>query len=193
MPEIHEMEAFSSRRLRACRTVVLDGVRWFNVMDLCETHGISDAAKAMKQLNNRDAREINCATEYGPWKMWFVTELGALRLLHKRAPRAPAPRKRAPRAPVPVEPLPERKPVERRTQGGRTLAKFMQIANDMRERINSDEWTPGQELPPVKETAKAWGVSTGTTHAAYVYLRNEGLIWWECTSATYGWFVAGVN
>ena len=166
MTSPHQTQMFSSPKLGECRTVVLDDVRWFNVMDLCETHGIFDAAMAMKRLNNRDAREINCATEYGPWKMWFVTEQGAFRLIGKR--------------------VPTHKP-EKIRSGSRAL--HMQIADDLRQRIEAGEWAPGEEISAIGDIAEAWGVSIPTAICARAHLRDAGLIRPQRSGNTYRWIV----
>ncbi|MXM65525.1 hypothetical protein GR925_19220 [Streptomyces sp. HUCO-GS316] len=70
-------QMWSGQPLGECRTIVLDDVRWFNVMDLCDRHNITDASKAMRRVLLRDSQQITIATEFGPWRMWFVNERGA--------------------------------------------------------------------------------------------------------------------
>lgn len=82
MPE--ETRVFRHELLGEIRTVLLDDVRWFNVMDLCDQNGYSNAAAVMTRVWQRDMQRINCATEFGPWRMWFVTERGAYYLTSNR-------------------------------------------------------------------------------------------------------------
>jgi molybdate-binding protein/DNA-binding transcriptional regulator YhcF (GntR family) len=51
-----------------------------------------------------------------------------------------------------------------------------QIAESLRLRIASGDLAPGDHLPPVRETAEAWGCSPGTAGRAYSQLTREGLV-----------------
>ena len=51
-----------------------------------------------------------------------------------------------------------------------------QIAESLRRRIASGDLAPGDHLPPVRETAEAWGCSPGTAGRAYSQLTREGLV-----------------
>jgi DNA-binding GntR family transcriptional regulator len=61
------------------------------------------------------------------------------------------------------------------------------VANELRARINSGEWNPGEALPTVAELAKSYAVSTASVSKALAVLRDEGLI---VTRPRWGTFVA---
>ncbi|MCP2343377.1 GntR family transcriptional regulator [Actinomadura rupiterrae] len=51
-----------------------------------------------------------------------------------------------------------------------------QIANDLRERIQSGELQPGARLPTIGDLQRDWGCSDGVVREALAVLRSEGLI-----------------
>lgn len=57
-----------------------------------------------------------------------------------------------------------------------TVALHDQIADDLRERINSGELAPGDRLPPMRELQERWGCSDGPVRTAFAILRREGRI-----------------
>jgi GntR family transcriptional regulator len=52
----------------------------------------------------------------------------------------------------------------------------VRVLNDLRRRIEADEWEQGQQLPTVRELGMHYHVSTRTIHRAYKALAEEGLI-----------------
>ncbi|MER6564877.1 GntR family transcriptional regulator [Streptomyces sp. NPDC001093] len=56
------------------------------------------------------------------------------------------------------------------------LLKYEQIADDLRTRIASGEFGPGDLLPSGRDLAEQWGVSRATVVKAYDVLRADGLV-----------------
>ncbi|MFM9566103.1 GntR family transcriptional regulator [Streptomyces turgidiscabies] len=54
--------------------------------------------------------------------------------------------------------------------------KYLQVADDIRARIESGELTPGSRLPSGSEISKQYGGSTSVAVAAYKLLTEEGLV-----------------
>lgn len=57
-----------------------------------------------------------------------------------------------------------------------SAARYMQIANDLRHRIEASELLPGQTLPTVRQLAHQYGVTTQTVAKATKHLVERGLI-----------------
>lgn len=47
---------------------------------------------------------------------------------------------------------------------------------DLRQRIASDEWAHGEQLPPVRELADHYGVARRTVSRAMAKLADDGLV-----------------
>jgi GntR family transcriptional regulator len=50
------------------------------------------------------------------------------------------------------------------------------VSAALRERIAAGEWLPGEQLPPVRDLATAYGVSVTTVRKALAPLQADGLI-----------------
>lgn len=63
-------------------------------------------------------------------------------------------------------------------QGGAVVAQpeYLRIAADLRRRISSGEWGPGDRLPTLPALCQEYRVSETTIRNALTLLRNEGLI-----------------
>lgn len=61
----------------------------------------------------------------------------------------------------------------------------VQIADDLREQVDSGTYAPGDKLPPVRELAGAYHVVTGTVRDAIDILRREGILQTRSTRGTY--------
>lgn len=59
------------------------------------------------------------------------------------------------------------------------------IADDIRQKIQSGEWKPGQKLPGERELCTHYGVARGTLKAAFAELHRQGLIRQLPGSGTY--------
>jgi GntR family transcriptional regulator len=64
-------------------------------------------------------------------------------------------------------------------------AQYKEIARDLRERIISGEYQPGDALPFMRDTAVAHGVSDITVRKAYALLVREGLVETRGRGGTY--------
>ncbi len=53
---------------------------------------------------------------------------------------------------------------------------YEQIADAIRQQINSGAYQPGQRLPTVRELKQAWNCTVGTAQRAYQILADEGLV-----------------
>ncbi len=62
------------------------------------------------------------------------------------------------------------------------------IERDLRARIGSGEWEPGEQLPTSRELAGHYGVSTRTIHRVLHRLEDDGLI---VIRGRWGVFIAG--
>jgi DNA-binding GntR family transcriptional regulator len=51
-----------------------------------------------------------------------------------------------------------------------------QVADDLRQRIKSGEWQPGEQLPSVAKLAAQYGVVKSTAFKAVHVLADEGLL-----------------
>lgn len=54
--------------------------------------------------------------------------------------------------------------------------KYVEIADDLRGRIDGGEFPPGGRLPAERDLAKSYGIAQGTLRQALGVLRDEGLI-----------------
>ncbi|MGJ6962533.1 GntR family transcriptional regulator [Streptosporangium sp. G11] len=53
---------------------------------------------------------------------------------------------------------------------------FLQLADDLRHRIESGEYAPGARLPSIRELAKTYGIAAQTVQNALRELRHENLV-----------------
>ncbi|MEU2043668.1 GntR family transcriptional regulator [Nocardia niwae] len=60
------------------------------------------------------------------------------------------------------------------TKSGRP--RYLQIADDLRSRITSGEYSPGERIPTKASLMEQWGVALNTVDRAVDELRNDGLI-----------------
>ena len=67
---------------------------------------------------------------------------------------------------------------------------YLQIMEQIRQRIAAGDWAPGKELPSIRALAAALNVSVITIKRAYLDLESEGVI---VTRHGKGSFVADVN
>jgi Bacterial regulatory proteins, gntR family len=58
----------------------------------------------------------------------------------------------------------------------RALPPYRAVIAALRERIESGEWLPGEQIPSVRKIAQEYGVSVGTARRALVLLKEAGLI-----------------
>lgn len=65
---------------------------------------------------------------------------------------------------------------------------YLQISQDIRQRIASGEWQPGMRIPPVRELSIELGVNPNTAQRSLAELEREGLVYTERTS---GRFITG--
>jgi len=56
------------------------------------------------------------------------------------------------------------------------VPRYQEIADSLRERIDSGELPPGAMLPSITRIGQEWGVSTATAGNALRLLHSEGLI-----------------
>jgi GntR family transcriptional regulator len=57
-----------------------------------------------------------------------------------------------------------------------SLPPYQRIAAALRDRIESGELLPGEQIPPVPQLVETYGVSRNTALRALRVLRDEGLI-----------------
>lgn len=62
---------------------------------------------------------------------------------------------------------------------------YKQIAGDLRDRMNTGEYAPGDRLPSYRALSERYGVASETIRAALDDLRSEGLIASQSTRGTY--------
>ena len=62
------------------------------------------------------------------------------------------------------------------------LPPYRRVAAALREKIESGELLPGEQIPPLPQLMETYGVSRGTVIRALGLLRDEGLI-----EAQQGW------
>ena len=67
---------------------------------------------------------------------------------------------------------------------------YLQIMEQIRQRIAAGDWSPGKELPSIRALAAGLAVSVITVKRAYLDLESEGVI---VTRHGKGSFVADVN
>lgn len=53
---------------------------------------------------------------------------------------------------------------------------YLQIMEQIRQRVGAGEWTPGQQIPSIRALAIALQVSVITVKRAYLELEREGVI-----------------
>jgi DNA-binding GntR family transcriptional regulator len=53
---------------------------------------------------------------------------------------------------------------------------YLQIADDLRQRIQSGEWGPGAQLPSTSHLVDAYGVARNTVRSALRILSEDGLV-----------------
>lgn len=56
------------------------------------------------------------------------------------------------------------------------LPPSQRVLADLRARIESGEWQPGEHMPSARDLAAHYGVSTRTVAKAYAVLAGEGLV-----------------
>src|SRR3954451_6614812 len=56
-------------------------------------------------------------------------------------------------------------------------SRYLDIAAELRERIQSGEWEPGATLPRMADLARGFGVNRDTVARAIAILEAEGLVW----------------
>ncbi|MBC6458044.1 GntR family transcriptional regulator [Actinomadura sp. HBU206391] len=56
-------------------------------------------------------------------------------------------------------------------------ARYREIADDLRRRINEGEWQPGDNLPRMTDLAAEFNVSRNAVARAVAELENDGLVW----------------
>ena len=69
---------------------------------------------------------------------------------------------------------------------------YLQIMDDVRRRIVSGEWAPGQRTPAVRELAIEFGVNPNTMQRALFELEREELLYSERTAGRFVTEDAGV-
>lgn len=62
---------------------------------------------------------------------------------------------------------------------------YIQILQDIRQRIVSGYWPPGMRIPPVRELSLELGVNPNTAQRSLSELEREGLVFAERTSGRY--------
>ena len=67
--------------------------------------------------------------------------------------------------------------------GGRPL--YTQLVEQLKAKIVSGEYPPGQRIPPVRELAAEAGVNPNTLQRAFSELEREGLVYTQRTSGRY--------
>jgi len=71
---------------------------------------------------------------------------------------------------------------------GAARPAYQQVADDLRSKIQSGEYAPGQRLPSHRDLAETYDVAAGTARKALRVLRDEGL---AVMTPGLGTFVAG--
>jgi DNA-binding GntR family transcriptional regulator len=61
----------------------------------------------------------------------------------------------------------------------------VQIADDLRAKIESGTYAPGEKIPAIRTLAESYGVAYQTVREALTVLRNEGLIASQKTRGTF--------
>ena len=57
---------------------------------------------------------------------------------------------------------------------GAAVPAYVQVADDLRRRIRSGEYAPGQRLPSAEDLHQIYDVAVGTARKALRLLRDEG-------------------
>src|SRR6266513_39474 len=65
------------------------------------------------------------------------------------------------------------------------LPRYYQLKEIMRERVQSDEWMPGDLIPSERELGEQYGISRMTARQAITELVNEGLFYREQGKGTF--------
>ena len=65
------------------------------------------------------------------------------------------------------------------------LPRYYQLKEIMRERVQSDEWKPGDLIPSERELSEKYGISRMTARQAITDLVNEGLFYREQGKGTF--------
>ena len=65
------------------------------------------------------------------------------------------------------------------------LPRYYQLKEIMRERVQSDEWKPGELIPSERELSEKYGISRMTARQAITDLVNEGLFYREQGKGTF--------
>jgi DNA-binding transcriptional regulator YhcF (GntR family) len=69
---------------------------------------------------------------------------------------------------------------------------YVQISDDIRQRIASGQWPPGMRMPPVRELSIDLGVNPNTAQRSLAELEREGLVFTERTAGRFITKDAGV-
>ena len=56
------------------------------------------------------------------------------------------------------------------------IPEYERVINEVRQRIMSGEWRPGQRIPKIRELAKEFATGQTTVKTALMFLRAEGLV-----------------
>jgi DNA-binding GntR family transcriptional regulator len=56
-------------------------------------------------------------------------------------------------------------------------SRYLDIASQLRERIEAGEWAPGSKLPTLNELAQQFGINRDTAGRAVAHLETEGYVW----------------
>src|SRR5215467_13995952 len=65
------------------------------------------------------------------------------------------------------------------------LPRYYQLKEIMRERVQSNEWKPGEHIPSERELSETYGISRMTTRQAITDLVNEGVFYREQGKGTF--------
>src|SRR6516225_11268955 len=65
------------------------------------------------------------------------------------------------------------------------LPRYYQLKEIMRERVQSNEWKPGEHIPSERELSETYGISRMTARQAITDLVNEGLFYREQGKGTF--------
>jgi DNA-binding transcriptional regulator YhcF (GntR family) len=62
---------------------------------------------------------------------------------------------------------------------------YVQISDDVRQKIASGQWPPGMRMPPVRELSIELGVNPNTAQRSLAELEREGLVFTERTAGRF--------
>lgn len=65
------------------------------------------------------------------------------------------------------------------------LPIYVQILQDIRQKIAAGQWPAGMRMPPVRELAVEFGVNPNTMQRSLAELEREGLVYTERTTGRY--------